>query len=130
MRSMSHATVVGDAELGVAFLLFGRRWVGRRIGEERAQEPHGAQLNPETETGVVTPALVHELSVGVVQVEGPLQLHLGRRSGESPVGGYLPICEELDRHVRSTDDLPARGTPLTYVFRSVLPRGRCSIGNS
>jgi hypothetical protein len=90
LRVQLEAGGIGDAELGgdvLSDLEGDVRW----IREERAQEPHGPQLHPEAETGVVTPSLVHELSVGVVQEEGPLQLRSGRRSRESPVGGYLLI---------------------------------------
>src|SRR6202023_1698678 len=60
----------------------------------------------------VSPPLLYELSVGVVQEEGPLQLCSGGRSLKSPVGGYLPIGEEFNRHARSTDAMPARATRL------------------
>lgn len=56
----------------------------RGIGQERAQKPEGPELDGEAETGMVSPPLGHELSVGVVQKEGPLQLCASRRSGESP----------------------------------------------
>src|SRR2546429_10016428 len=40
---------------------------------------------------------------------------------KSPVGGYLLIGEEFNRHARSTDAMPARGTRLAHVSVPIVP---------
>lgn len=83
-----------------------------RVSEECTQEPHRPQLNPEAKAVGVSPPLLYELSVGIVQGEEPLQLRSGGRSLKSPIGDYLLIGEEFNRHARSTDAMPAKGTRL------------------
>ncbi len=87
-----------------------------RVSEECTQEPHRPQLNPEAQAIGITPPLLYELSVGVVQEEGPLQLCPGERSSELAVSRYLLVGEEFNRHARSTDAMPARGTRLARLL--------------
>ena len=54
---------------------------------------------------------------------GQVVRRLGQLVGSadvSPAGGYLLIGEEFDRHHRSRDDVPARGTAVAYVSVPIL----------
>jgi len=64
---------VGDAELGGDMHRDEFRQVGG-VGQERAEEAHGAQLHREAEPVVLPAANIDQLSVGGVEVEVAVQL--------------------------------------------------------
>lgn len=68
------------------------RHVGR-VGEERAEEPDGAELDGEPETIVIAAANLDQRSVSVVEMEVPVEL-LQRRFSGIPAKGR-PAGAEL-----------------------------------
>jgi hypothetical protein len=48
-------------------------------------------------------SLPEQIAVAVVQEEGALQLGTRRRTVEPPVGSYLLVGEEFDRHAPQND---------------------------
>jgi hypothetical protein len=71
-------------------------------GQEGSQEPHGTQLQRESQPRVITSPLPDQLTVGLIQRKEPLQLRMGRLTGETPVGRRLIIGQKLNRHILSS----------------------------
>lgn len=70
------------------------------VGQERAQEPGGTQLQPVSEL-ISRPAAGHRPAAGCrVQVEEPAQLPLVRIGVEPAVPRPLFLGQEVDRHPR------------------------------
>ncbi|KQM07901.1 hypothetical protein FF86_1001157, partial [Frankia sp. CpI1-P] len=95
----------------------------QRIAQERPQETHRPELNGEPQPRVLAPVPAHELPVGVIQEEEPLQLSPHRLTIEPPVRRNLLICEELHRHTQIIDPAAADDrAALTVQSCAVLPR--------
>ncbi len=89
---------VGDAELGGDMHHDEFRHVGG-VGQERAEEAHGAQLHREAEPVVLPAANIDQLSVGGVEVEVAVQLSPGGITGVPAVAPLLlGGATELDDH--------------------------------
>lgn len=69
-----------------------------RAGEERAQEPYGAQLHRETEAVVIAAAAIDRYPVALIEVKEPLQLRRRRRLAVAAVARELTAGEKVDRH--------------------------------
>ncbi|HEX9373715.1 MAG TPA: hypothetical protein VF897_22065, partial [Roseiflexaceae bacterium] len=84
-----------------------------RPGQERAQEPHGAQLHGEAKTVVLAAAAIDQHPVAIVEVKEPLQLRRRRRLGIAAVRGPVLSAQEINRHGRSAPGRPAahHGSP-------------------
>jgi len=100
-------TRVGDTELRSEVCRDRPRHLGR-VGQERAQETDGAELDGEPEAVVLAAPHVDQIAVGVVQVEVAVELGLVRIAGVPAVATLLLRAEEpfagppgrprLDRH--------------------------------
>ncbi len=63
----------------------------QRVGEERAQEAHGAELESVTQCRRVGPTPEDAHPIGIVQEEEPFQLLLSRRTDVAPVSQGLLV---------------------------------------
>jgi len=88
---------VGDAELGGDMHHDEFRYVGR-VGQERAEETHSAQLHREAEPVVLPAANIDQLSVGGIEVEVAVQLSPRGITGVPAVAPLLLGGEEPDDH--------------------------------
>ena len=66
--------------------------------EERAEEPHRAQLDGEPESVVISAASRDQRPVSLVEVKEPLKLSHRRCLGVAAVGRELAGAQEIDRH--------------------------------
>jgi hypothetical protein len=85
---------VADAELGGHIRDNVRRDVGW-LGQERAQEPSGGQLECEPQPAVGAAPYFDQLKVGIVEVKVALELLVRGWSAVVPVGQFLGVGEEF-----------------------------------
>jgi hypothetical protein len=89
---------VGDAELRGDVCHDEFRHVGR-VGQERAEEAHGAQLHRETQPVVLTAAHLDQRTVGGIEMEVAIQLSPGRVTGVPAIAGPGPAGQnEFSRY--------------------------------
>jgi hypothetical protein len=67
-------------------------------GEERAEEPHRAQLHGKPEPIVITAMSRDQRPVALVEVKEPLKLRNRRRLAVAAVARQLGRAQEIDRH--------------------------------
>ena len=67
-------------------------------GEERAEEPHRAQLDGEPEPVVIAAASRDQRPVSLIEVKEPLKLRCGRRFAVAAVARQLAGAQEINRH--------------------------------
>jgi len=116
---LEHAGV-GDAQLR-SQMRSDRPWDVGEVGQERAEEPHGADLDSEPEAVVLAAADVHELACSGVEMEVAVELRLVGVTGVPAVAALLlrgekPLARRIGGHPLS---LPAhsRGRAQVLVDR-------------
>jgi hypothetical protein len=67
-------------------------------GEERAEEPHRAQVDGEPEPVVIAAASRDQRPVPLIEVKEPLKLRCGRRFAVAAVARQLAGAQEINRH--------------------------------
>ena len=93
----------------------------QRILQERPQEPHRAQLQREAQPVVRTTAGVHQLPVGVIEEDEPLQLRPRRHTIEARP--YAATCSSLRNSTGTGINLRATPNPgETPAYRQPLFR--------
>jgi hypothetical protein len=96
LHILLHARRVADRRL-IGQELHRRPRNVQRILQEAPYCPHGAQLHRETQA-MIRSAPRDQASIGVIEVEGALDLARRQLAGEPAVRGNLLIGQELHRH--------------------------------